>query len=78
MSRRHRHSIPPRAAQTVLRMLTMATALTLTGCAHSGVTVRTPEADNTQLPYDGVVRYLYPHATTSAPAIALYPQVLNK
>jgi hypothetical protein len=54
------------------------TLLTVTGCAHSGVTVRTPEADNTQLPANGIVRYVYPHATATAPAIVIYPQVLNK
>ena len=54
------------------------TVMAASGCAHSGVTVRTPEADNTQLPANGVVRLIYPHATTSAPAAVVYPQVLNK
>jgi hypothetical protein len=54
------------------------TLLTATGCAKSGVTVRTPEADNTDLPTNGIVRYVYPHATSTAPAFVVYPQVLNK
>ena len=52
--------------------------LASTGCAQSGVTVRTPEADNTQAPANGQVRLVYPHVTGSAPAAVPYPQVLEK
>lgn len=50
------------------------TLLAATGCAQSGVTVREPEADNTNLPVNGVVRYLYPHATATAPPAVQYPR----
>jgi hypothetical protein len=54
------------------------TVLAASGCAHAGVTVRTPEADNTQLPANGFVRLVYPHTTAHAPAAVPYPQVLEK
>jgi hypothetical protein len=52
--------------------------LASSGCAHSGVTVRVPEANNTQVPADGLVRQVYPHVTDHAPAAVPYPQVLEK
>jgi hypothetical protein len=54
------------------------TLLAATGCAHSGVTERVPEANNTDLPRDGVQHYNYPHAVATAPAIIVYPEVHNK
>ncbi len=54
------------------------TVLAASGCAHSGVMVRTPEADNTQLPANGFVRLLYPHATETAQVAVPYPQILQK
>jgi hypothetical protein len=50
------------------------TVLTATGCAHSGVRVRTPEADNTDLPRDGIVHFNYPHVTATAPPVVVYPE----
>ena len=49
------------------------TLLAATGCAHSGVEMRVPEANNTDLPRNGVVHYNYPHAVASAPVIIVYP-----
>ena len=49
------------------------TLLAATGCAHSGVEVRVPEANNTDLPRDGVVHYNYPHVSASAPAASSTP-----
>jgi len=54
------------------------TVLAASGCAHAGVTVRPPEAANTQLPSNGFVRLVYPHVTASAPGGVAYPQVLEK
>lgn len=51
------------------------TLLTATGCAHSGVTVRTPEADNSDLPANGMVHLNYPHVTSAAPAVVIYPEL---
>ena len=51
------------------------TLLTATGCAQAGVTVRTPEADNTDLPRDGIVHFIYPHVTAKAPAVVVYPEL---
>jgi hypothetical protein len=47
--------------------------LATAGCAHSGVAVRTPEADNTDLPRDGLVQVHYPHVTSTAPPVVVYP-----
>jgi hypothetical protein len=55
--------------------LTLAAA---TGCAHAGVTVRTPEADNTDLPANGIVHFVFPHVTADAPAVVVYPEVDHK
>lgn len=49
------------------------TLLAATGCAHSGVEVRVPEANNSDLPRDGVQHYNYPHVVSSAPVIVVYP-----
>lgn len=54
------------------------TLLTATGCAKAGVSVRPQEAANTDLPANGIVRFVYPHVTASAPGGVAYPQVLNK
>ena len=35
--------------------------------------MRVPEANNTDLPRDGVLHYNYPHAAPSAPVIIVYP-----
>jgi hypothetical protein len=51
------------------------TLLAATGCAHSGVAVRTPEADNTDLPTNGIVHLNYPHVTATAPPVVVYPEV---
>ena len=51
------------------------TVFTATGCAQSGVTVRTPEAGNTDLPANGIVHLNYPHVTASAPAVVVYPEL---
>ncbi len=53
------------------------TLVTATGCAHAGVTVRTPEADNSDLPRDGIVRPIWPHAVETAPPIVIGPEVLK-
>jgi hypothetical protein len=49
------------------------TLLAATGCAKSGVEMRVPEANNTDLPRDGIQHYNYPHVASSAPVIIVYP-----
>ena len=52
--------------------------LAASGCAHAGVTVRTPEADNTDLPANGIVHLNYPHETARAPGVVVYPELPHK
>ena len=59
-----------RAAALAGLSLTLVAA---TGCAKSGVEMRVPEANNTDLPRDGVQHFNYPHVASSAPVIIVYP-----
>jgi hypothetical protein len=49
------------------------TLLTATGCAQSGVEERAPEANNSDLPRNGIVHLNYPHVTETAPGVVRYP-----